>query len=202
MKTDPGLVKTAIAEYSTLARGVREIWEPRILADGTALPDPWYRGPTDDDIFWPALHTFLDAKPTWNGDPLTTLDKGSSKVVAYMQPPFATAINTRGLVVGYVQSGKTSNFTAVISKAADVGYRLFIVLSGLHNNLRRQTQLRLEQQLVDLNEHHWLPLTSETGDFGNPVKATPLLAQKDLRLLAVVKHALRRKSHRMAGTSR
>jgi hypothetical protein len=47
-----------------------------------------------------------------------------------------------------VQSGKTSNFTAVIAKAADWGYRLFVVLSGIHNNLRRQTQARLESQLI------------------------------------------------------
>lgn len=188
---NPDIVASAIAEHDRLARGYREFWEPRVLADGTAIPEPWY-APAEDDIFWPELYAHLDAKEAWNGAPLTSLDKGSTKIVSYIQPPYAVPINTRGLVVGYVQSGKTSNFTAVISKAADAGYRLFIVLSGLHNNLRRQTQLRLEEQLVDLNEHRWLPLTSETGDFGNPVKATPLLAQKDLRLLAVVKkHGLR-----------
>lgn len=185
------IVAAAVAEHDRLARGYRDFWEPRVLADGTAIPEPWY-GPGEDDIFWPELHTYLASKEAWNGAPLTALDQGSSKVVSYIQPPYAFPINTRGLVVGYVQSGKTSNFTAVISKAADAGYRLFIVLSGLHNNLRRQTQLRLEEQLVNLNEHRWLPLTSETGDFGDPVKATPLLAQKDLRLLAVVKkHGLR-----------
>ncbi|BBZ20887.1 Z1 domain-containing protein [Mycolicibacterium gadium] len=185
------VVTAAIAEHHRLARGYREFWEPRVLADGTAIPEPWYK-PSEDDIFWPELYAHLNAKEGWNGAPLTALDQGSSKVVSYVQPPYAVPINTRGLVVGYVQSGKTSNFTAVISKAADAGYRLFIVLSGLHNNLRRQTQLRLEEQLVNLNEHRWLPLTSETGDFGDPVKATPLLAQKDLRLLAVVKkHSLR-----------
>lgn len=51
----------------------------------------------------------------------------------------------RGLVVGHVQSGKTSNYTGLICKAADAGYKVIIVLAGLHNNLRSQTQLRLEE---------------------------------------------------------
>ncbi len=37
-----------------------------------------------------------------------------------------------GLVVGYVQSGKTANFTALIAKAVDAGYKSIIVLSGIH----------------------------------------------------------------------
>ena len=52
------------------------------------------------------------------------------------------------LGLGFVQSGKTANFTATIAKAADAGYRIFIVLSGVHNSLRRQTQLRIDEQLV------------------------------------------------------
>ena len=48
-----------------------------------------------------------------------------------------------GLVVGYVQSGKTAHFTAVMSRAADLGFTFIIVLSGVLNDLRRQTQLRL-----------------------------------------------------------
>ena len=51
----------------------------------------------------------------------------------------------RGLVVGHVQSGKTSNYTGLICKAADAGYKIIIVLAGMHNNLRSQTQMRLEE---------------------------------------------------------
>ena len=47
-----------------------------------------------------------------------------------------------------MQSGKTANYTALIAKAADVGYRLFIVLSGIDNGLRLQTQSRLKRELV------------------------------------------------------
>jgi hypothetical protein len=51
----------------------------------------------------------------------------------------------RGLVVGHVQSGKTANYTGLICKAADAGYKIIIVLAGVHNNLRAQTQIRLEE---------------------------------------------------------
>jgi hypothetical protein len=49
------------------------------------------------------------------------------------------------LVVGHVQSGKTANYTGLICKAADAGYKIIIVLAGLHNNLRSQTQMRLDE---------------------------------------------------------
>ena len=44
--------------------------------------------------------------------------------------------------VGHVQSGKTGNYTGLVCKAADAGYKIIIVLAGLHNNLRSQTQMR------------------------------------------------------------
>jgi hypothetical protein len=68
-------------------------------------------------------------------------------------------------VVGYVQSGKTTNFTSVMAKAADRGYKLFIVLAGIHNGLRRQTQARLVQKLVEPNPSLWSQLTGLEKDF-------------------------------------
>jgi len=53
----------------------------------------------------------------------------------------------KGLVVGYVQSGKTANYTALTAKAFDAGYELVIVLTGIHNALRRQTQRRMNEEL-------------------------------------------------------
>jgi hypothetical protein len=93
------------------------------------------------------------------------LDSASTKTLAYMSPPGLAEIRTRGLVLGYVQSGKTTNFTALISKAADAGYRLFVVLSGTTNVLRRQTQERLDLDLVDLNRESWISLTTLERDF-------------------------------------
>ena len=68
-----------------------------------------------------------------------------------------------------MQSGKTVNYTAVMAKAADAGYRLFIVLSGMHNNLRRQTRVRL---MNDLGDEHWHRWTSADADFGLRLRST------------------------------
>lgn len=63
-------------------------------------------------------------------------------------PTRTEAYGARGLVVGYVQSGKTANFTGVAAKAIDAGYRLVIVLGGTLNLLRGQTQRRLDMELI------------------------------------------------------
>ena len=54
----------------------------------------------------------------------------------------------RGMVVGHVQSGKTANYTGLICKAADAGYKLIVVIAGVHNNLRSQTQRRIDEGFV------------------------------------------------------
>ena len=54
----------------------------------------------------------------------------------------------RGMVVGHVQSGKTANYTGVICKAADAGYKLIVIIAGIHNNLRNQTQARIDEGFV------------------------------------------------------
>ena len=56
-----------------------------------------------------------------------------------------------GLIVGHVQSGKTANYTGLISRATDSGYNVIVVLAGLHNNLRKQTQIRLERELMGID---------------------------------------------------
>lgn len=54
----------------------------------------------------------------------------------------------RGLVIGDVQSGKTSNYLSLLTKAADSGYKFIIVIAGIHNNLRSQTQQRIDEGFV------------------------------------------------------
>jgi hypothetical protein len=68
----------------------------------------------------------------------------------------------RGMVVGQVQSGKTGNYTGLICKAADAGYKLIIVLAGIHSSLRSQTQERLDEGFVGYNTQ-----TARTHRTGN-----------------------------------
>ena len=152
----------------------------------------WYTGPLDHHRHWPGLRNALFEKG-FSDDDLDEVDRASSKIVSRLGAPNAEKINTRGLVLGHVQSGKTTNFSAVMAKAADAGYRLFIVLSGLHVSLRQQTQTRLEQDLVTAEET-WFKLTHD-GDFHSPGNAAAMLSSRDKRCLAVVKKNSRRLGH-------
>jgi len=180
------LVAKMLAYRQEIAEQRRNIAGTAALYDAEDAPAPWYTGPSEHDVFWPGLQAMLEGDAGWVAA-VPSLDQASTDVVGLLADPHSPEIRTRGLVLGFVQSGKTANFTATIAKAADAGYRMFIVLSGVHNSLRRQTQLRIDEQLIALQPARWLPLTDEYRDFGNPVRALPLLAQPNLRLLAVVK---------------
>lgn len=148
--------------------------------------ESWYPGPRDADPNWSALVAIL-TEDGWNTDALHDLDQSSTKVVANLpNPTDPGSYQCRGLVLGYVQSGKTTNFTAVIAKAADAGYRLFIVLSGIHDALRQQTQDRLNDQIWQPQSGKWHRLTNE-DDFKPTDNVDALLTTQDQRVLAIVK---------------
>jgi hypothetical protein len=77
---------------------------------------------------------------------LERLDESTDTVLGLLEDPARDGSwDRRGLVVGHVQSGKTGHYTGLVNKAADAGYKVIIVLAGLHNNLRSQTQMRLDE---------------------------------------------------------
>ncbi|NEB74379.1 Z1 domain-containing protein [Streptomyces sp. SID14478] len=142
---------------------IKELVEPHAVVQGNR--ETWYTGPQPKDKCWPAIVDLL-RKDGWPDKPaIESLDDSSTRVVSLLNHPKERAFSTRGLVVGYVQSGKTTNFTSVMAKSADRGYKLFIVLAGIHNGLRRQTQARLVQQLVEPNPAMWSQLTGLDKDF-------------------------------------
>jgi hypothetical protein len=102
--------------------------------------------------YWPALRQFLLTRKNWDTTALRSLDDSSDRVLRQLEAPSKERFDIRGLVLGFVQSGKTANYTAVIAKAADAGYRLVIVLSGMDKGLRRQTNGRLKRELVGYPE--------------------------------------------------
>jgi hypothetical protein len=173
--------------YDGEARRLRELRDPPSL-DGDA-DIPWYLGPEPGDRCWPAIELLLQ-RQGWSGEDLKSLDLASSKVVSRLSHPETERFTTKGLVLGHVQSGKTTNFTSVIAKAADRKYRLFIVLSGIHNSLREQTQERLTEYLVEPNDAYWMPLTEQNRDFTPPPGATAtvyLARHAQHQVLCVVK---------------
>lgn len=165
---------------------------PHIVKPGRIT---WYTGPRPGDKCWPALEASLRAN-NWDDEGIEALDASSSRIVGLLEHPQTVRFKTKGLAIGHVQSGKTTNFTAVAAKAADRGYRLIIVLAGIHNELRRQTQERLTNDLVDPNAELWHSLTKPERDFDPPAAAQAFFGRYAQQpVLCVVKkngHVLRR----------
>lgn len=93
---------------------------------------PWYtpQSQLSRPHYWPAYRNLLASKG-WPADAVAALDVATDQVVERLADPTDSAVyQSKGLVVGYVQSGKTANFTGVMAKAVDAGYRLVIVLGG------------------------------------------------------------------------
>jgi hypothetical protein len=94
--------------------------------------------------YWQRYSEWMERKISLSA--VAALDKSTDLVMSLIEDPARFAPwDRRGLVVGHVQSGKTAHYTGVICKAADAGYKIIIVLAGLHNNLRSQTQIRLDE---------------------------------------------------------
>jgi hypothetical protein len=184
LSPDEELLRAAILEYETKVKRIRSLVVP-VALEAEDIAETWYAGPRDSDVFWPPVKGSL--AQVLASSAVDSVDSASNKIVGYLSPPGASTIATRGLVMGYVQSGKTTNFIAVASKAADVGYRLIVVLSGVHNSLRWQTQDRLNRQLIDPVATQWFSLT-DRHDFVETVgNVNFLLADPDKRVVAVVK---------------
>ena len=114
---------------------------------------PWLnaRKPSIDPFYWQRFQKLL-SKKDWPPQVVGTLDRVSDEILDLLGNPAQTDHwERRGLVVGDVQSGKTATYTALTCKAGDAGYRLIILLTGTLENLRRQTQERLDEGFVGLD---------------------------------------------------
>ncbi|WP_231127940.1 Z1 domain-containing protein [Mycobacterium colombiense] len=123
-----------------------------IVIEGTGGAwKPWYttERQSERSFYSKAYTNVLVADPGWDSQGIGRLDAASTAVLRRLaDPSWPESYQSKGLVVGFVQSGKTANFTGVIAKAIDAGYRLIIVLTGTVEILRRQTQRRLDMELV------------------------------------------------------
>lgn len=104
-----------------------------------------------DPFYWSRYRQHL-VKTGLPRDVVTKLDDITDKTLGRMGNPGKNVPwDKKGMVVGHVQSGKTANYTGLICKAADAGYRLIIVIAGIHNNLRNQTQQRIDEGFIGRN---------------------------------------------------
>ncbi len=112
--------------------------------------EPWLENAQVDiePYYWDRYKKLLIQK-RFSSQVIATLDSVTDRILGLLENPNKEGQwDRRGMVVGHVQSGKTANYTGLICKAADAGYKLIVVIAGIHNNLRNQTQLRIDEGFV------------------------------------------------------
>ncbi len=189
-----GLGRNAIKEELMSLFNIR-------MEDFTAIernPRPWVyeKSASISWNFWKRYSEYLLEEKGMPTAVVTQTDRLTARILdGLFDPVLPGGIIKYGLVVGQVQSGKTSNYTGLISKAVDAGFNLIVVLAGTQNSLRSQTQLRIDegflgfdtqfQRAFDTGEHtigaginrNRLPVHSVTssasgGDIGSSVTLT------------------------------
>lgn len=150
-----GIYKVTDEEFDLVLRSLHQKLRidmgigARVVNDQT----PWVqaRKPSIDPFYWSRYQINL-RKQGLPPKVVLSLDKVTDDILDLSGNPVTNnGWPRRGLVMGDVQSGKTSNYTGLICKAADAGYRLVILLTGTLESLRRQTQERLDAGFVGLD---------------------------------------------------
>lgn len=175
---------------------VSRIWVGRdpavLLAESYTQDDQWFNGVLPEAGHWASyLKTLRSAGDISEAD-IEALDASTNRIVACLANPHGAAAQRRGLVAGRVQSGKTSHYVGLIAKLADLGYRLFIVLSGTKTNLRGQTQRRIAEDLTSTKpaDWHWLTGDEDGADI-NSVRNAANVVSKGGVICVVKKHEKR-----------
>lgn len=136
--------------------------------------------PEIDFYFWSRYKKYLLEDKCWPIGVVNTLDEVSDVLVELIGDPNLNGSWARkGLLLGDVQSGKTSNYLAICNKAADVGYKIIILLTGTLENLRKQTQERVDEGFTGRNSRDFLKSNPEGKYIGVGFK------EKELRRCAI-----------------
>jgi hypothetical protein len=101
---------------------------------------------------WPRLDDYLRRIDRLPPAVLVEVNTSTDQVLGRLENPERPGTwDRRGLVVGHVQSGKTTHYTALAAKALDAGYQIVIIMAGVHNSLRSQTHERIDRHLIGRN---------------------------------------------------
>ena len=150
-----GVSREDIHDELTRRHTVQMVGEDAVL-DGDGDHEDWFNPIAGVGLnreiewhFWSHYEKYLRRHKNWTREVVKDLNKQTNKILSRIEDPLRTGKwDTRGMVIGSVQSGKTANFTGLIAKAIDAGYKLIVVIAGVHNSLRSQTQFRLNEELL------------------------------------------------------
>ena len=131
----------------------------------------WYFLQENDGFYWNRYKKFLKDKKHWSTDVVNRLHTTTNDVMDDLGNPNDKdrPFQRRGLLLGDVQSGKTATYTAICNKAADANYKVIIVLAGMMENLRVQTQERLDAEFVGKESKYTLDRKADNEIRNHPV---------------------------------
>lgn len=130
---------------------------------------PWIssRKAEIDFYYWNRYYKYLEIEQGWKTEVIDTLGQVSDDILDLCGNPAERGRwKRKGLVLGDIQSGKTSNYLALCNKAADAGYKIIILLTGTIEGLRKQTQERVDAGFVGLNSRNVLKKNPEKKYIG------------------------------------
>lgn len=203
---DPSRIPDIVWSLDT--RLVTRVGRPTKLVDDRGH-EPWYFGDHKNNRrFFMRYADFLLQSQQWAPATIEAIDIATDLVMEQIENPKREGSwDRRGLVVGHVQSGKTANYAGLVNKAADAGYKLIIVLAGMHNALRQQTQRRLDRDVLGFDTRmdsqafarigvgefdrgihaEYLTTQASNGDFSRPRAETLGMGVQDRPVIMVVK---------------
>jgi hypothetical protein len=132
--------------------------------------------------FWERYKWYLLNEAGFEEQTIRSLDEVTDLTLERIEDPRREGSwDRRGMVVGDVQSGKTANYIGLVCKAADAGYEAIIVLAGIHNSLRSQTQERVDMGFLGFDTEKNLAYDNDNKKIG-----VGLLAQKEFTNLPIM----------------
>lgn len=137
------------------------------LMDNTDHEDWFQKDIVENKPFWSVYKKYLQKSGNFSPQSLDDLDKTTDSILSSIENPLREGTwDRRGMVIGSVQSGKTANIIGLINKARDSGYKFIVILSGSNNDLRQQTQERVDEGYTGLKTFHLMDDSKVTNSLG------------------------------------
>lgn len=167
------LMPLDINEKTTIEKALQASFKVRMDLGEAVIKEssyhPWLanRKAHINPYYWDRYYKYLLLEEGWKSDVIDTLGEVSDTILDLCgNPEDEGSWKRKGLILGDIQSGKTSNYLALCNKAADAGYKIIILLSGTIESLRKQTQDRVDAGFVGLNSRNVLQKNPEKKFIG------------------------------------
>lgn len=189
-KVTPDMIESVEAEL--LASFTTDGGTFDILVDDTDHV-AWLTAQRKGEVKWGYWNRYAEYMMSVERKPATvvkTVDDVTERILGRIEDPIRVGTwSVRGLVVGSVQSGKTANYIGLINKAIDSGYKLIVVMAGVHEALRRQTQIRVDETVTGFDTRSG-PGKPQVATFGVGIGST---LDRKVNILTSASHDFNRK---------